>query len=871
MESRSTETVAPEAMVGSPIRILSPGCEVGDRYEVRSVLGMGGSGVVYAVFDRELRRNVALKVLRSDRMTESALKRFRREVAVARDAQSPNLVRVFDMAQSAESIYLTMELVDGESLARRLERGPLPIDDAIDVARQILAALEALHAISIVHRDIKPSNVMITTDGAVKLTDFGLARRVDSETRATETEAVVGTYEYLSPEQALGDDIDARSDLYSFGILLFECLTGEVPLRSTSSLGTAPAHISKPIPDIRARRKDVPRWLGGIIGRLLNKKRAERYQSAADVLRDLARRRAPRRTLPAAFRWVVLGGVIAVASGVAIYRHLDGSRFAQLAYDGKSGARAMNRRGEVLWSNRFLHPDGRATTVTMADGSRRIIAIESDPDLLDPAGMHRLSIIDPQTGVTQRRVDVPNQFEPFPEFSKTFGACRMTATDIDHDGANEVVISYCHQPYWPSYSLVFDPNRQAAAPVLIAAGHHRLAGTIDIDGDGRDELIFWGPSNRLGWYTGFAAVRVDLEHWSMEHAFASTPDAVYQGTTGRALLWYALIGTGGFDVGVVPRIDAQHRRIVIEHADGSRSFLGFDGFEPGSSTRSAQDRNAARTRAYEALRDAVRLSKAGYHNEAVRRADDAIAGADWAQDVPLGVWARRVRVRVLIEIGRGAEVEPLLRDVMARFDSPADACWEAATAFHLRGDLDSAVRWYREGLRILSESHRGRANFEHIEGLVFALAEMKQWNEVREIMDTYGRAFPAEIDRLRSYRAWLVWRATNHFDESIDARPGAIDFGRYVALEQEAARAGADPKALIAKIDAEANRMSGIYPPALMSLKAVLLAKAGRRSEALELAARAASRAKEISWFEGATRAHRAVIEERLEALRKGV
>ncbi|MCE7957816.1 MAG: serine/threonine protein kinase, partial [Acidobacteria bacterium ACB2] len=164
---------------------------------------------------------MALKVLRADRVSEAALRRFRREAAVARDAASPRLVRVFDIGHAADSLFLTMELVEGESLKERLARGRLPLDETLRVFAEVLRGLQVLHALGIVHRDVKPANVLLASDGTVKLADFGLALHLSAdESRATETGSLVGTVEYLSPEQALGRSLDGRSDLYAAGVVL---------------------------------------------------------------------------------------------------------------------------------------------------------------------------------------------------------------------------------------------------------------------------------------------------------------------------------------------------------------------------------------------------------------------------------------------------------------------------------------------------------------------------------------------------------------------------------------------------------------------------------------------------------------------------
>jgi serine/threonine protein kinase len=168
-------------------RDLPLGILISERYEVRGLLGRGGHGTAYRVFDREVKREIALKLLAQDRETPSALSRLRREVRVARDAQSPRLVRIFDIGTSPWGAYLTMELVEGPSLRDLLRQGPLSIEEAVRIAIQLFEGLAALHGLEIVHRDVKPGNILLSRGGEVKLADFGLARRLDrDETQVTQ-------------------------------------------------------------------------------------------------------------------------------------------------------------------------------------------------------------------------------------------------------------------------------------------------------------------------------------------------------------------------------------------------------------------------------------------------------------------------------------------------------------------------------------------------------------------------------------------------------------------------------------------------------------------------------------------------------------
>jgi serine/threonine protein kinase len=236
----STETIGAGAAARSAAEILFADSELGDRYTIREVLGTGGFGIVYRALDLELGEQIALKVLHRDRWSDGALKRFRREVAVARQVTSPHVVQIYDLGTAPGAFYLTMELVGGGTLAARLHDGPLPIPEVLRIVREILLGLAELHRLGIVHRDIKPGNVLLDGDGRAKVADFGLARRWEGdETRDTETGALVGTADYLAPEVVLRRELDPRTDLYSLGVLLYELLTGQLPHARSSTLGSA--------------------------------------------------------------------------------------------------------------------------------------------------------------------------------------------------------------------------------------------------------------------------------------------------------------------------------------------------------------------------------------------------------------------------------------------------------------------------------------------------------------------------------------------------------------------------------------------------------------------------------------------------------
>jgi serine/threonine-protein kinase len=259
------------------------------RYKIIRKLGSGGMANVYLAEDQELGRRVAIKIL-DDRHAadEQFVERFRREAKNAAGLSQPNIVSIYDRGEAEGTYYIAMEYLDGRSLKELIvSRGPAPISIAIDYARQILAALRFAHRNGIVHRDIKPHNVLVDADARVKVTDFGIARAGASQ--MTEAGSIIGTAQYLSPEQARGTQVDQTSDLYSLGIVLYELLTGSVPFTGESPVEIAMKHLSATPEPPSAKRVDVPHSLDMVVLRALAKDPADRYQNAEEMDADLER------------------------------------------------------------------------------------------------------------------------------------------------------------------------------------------------------------------------------------------------------------------------------------------------------------------------------------------------------------------------------------------------------------------------------------------------------------------------------------------------------------------------------------------------------------------------------------------------------
>jgi serine/threonine-protein kinase len=253
-----------------------------DRYELGPVLGEGGMARVHRGYDRHLRRPVAVKVLAPpyDR-DRGFVERFRREARSAAGLSHPNVVSVFDSGSYHGTHFIVTEFVDGETLADRLRRGPMPPEEAVAVAVDVCRALQAAHHRGLIHRDVKPGNVMLLPDGRVKVVDFGIARAAGSDT-LTRTGVVMGTTAYLAPEQASGQPVDERADLYALGCVLYEMLTGAVPFRADTPVATMYRHVNEDPPP-PSSIQPVPPGLEAVVLRCLEKDPRRRFGSAAEL------------------------------------------------------------------------------------------------------------------------------------------------------------------------------------------------------------------------------------------------------------------------------------------------------------------------------------------------------------------------------------------------------------------------------------------------------------------------------------------------------------------------------------------------------------------------------------------------------------
>ena len=261
---------------------------IAERYELEELVGTGGMSSVYRAHDRLLERDVALKVLHPQFTADTDyVERFRREARSVARLSHPNIVTVIDRGEQDGRQFIVFEYVRGENLKTLLQRvGPLPEEEAVRLALQIARALGFAHDNGLVHRDVKPQNVLLNGDGQAKVTDFGIARSLDVG-GLTQTGTVMGTSDYIAPEQARGSQVDAQSDIYSLGTVLYELLTGEVPFPGDNFVAVAMRHINEPPPSVRERRPDVSPRLDAVIRRAMAKEPRDRFGSMDELCAEL--------------------------------------------------------------------------------------------------------------------------------------------------------------------------------------------------------------------------------------------------------------------------------------------------------------------------------------------------------------------------------------------------------------------------------------------------------------------------------------------------------------------------------------------------------------------------------------------------------
>ncbi|HZZ40701.1 MAG TPA: tetratricopeptide repeat protein [Acidobacteriaceae bacterium] len=440
---------------------LEAGTVLAGRYEILSVLGTGGMGSVYKAQDRELERLVALKVIRPELARNAAIvDRFKQEIRLSHKVTHRNVVRMYDLSEDAGMRFVTMELVAGRDLRSILEdRGKMPPDEAVQVLQQICTALEAAHSVGILHRDLKPQNVMVEDAGRVVVMDFGLARTIEGD-GMTQSGALLGTMEYMSPEQALGKELDQRSDIFALGLIGYEMLTGDMPFKAESAIASLLKRTRERATPISQLDATLPGALTEIIGRCLETDVEQRYKSVGEILKDLEQWREKTAAASLRFtanvpsqgisgRWLLAigGGILAIAlaAGIPIaVRHSRGSppstasalakpsiSLAILPFYNASGNASLDWLSASMAE--MLSSDiGQSAEVRMVSGDRLEqvlkdlhVSANSQPD---PAMMRRVAeFTNAQTVIFGQYIQAGNQIR-----------INTTVLDLTHDARSSV-------------------------------------------------------------------------------------------------------------------------------------------------------------------------------------------------------------------------------------------------------------------------------------------------------------------------------------------------------------------------------------------------------------------------------------------------
>jgi serine/threonine protein kinase len=260
---------------------------IAGRYELEKLVGSGGMSNVFRAHDRLLERTVALKILHEQyTRDEDYVERFRREARAVAQLAHPNIVTVIDRGEQEGRQFIVFEYIDGENLKELSNRGPLEVSEAIRLSLQVARALSFAHARGLVHRDVKPQNVLLNDEGQAKVTDFGIARSLDVH-GVTQTGTVLGTSDYIAPEQARGQKVDPKTDIYSLGVVLYELLSGEVPFSGDNFVAVAMRHVNEPVPSVVEHRPDCPARLDFAIQRAMSKDPEDRFESMDDFAAEL--------------------------------------------------------------------------------------------------------------------------------------------------------------------------------------------------------------------------------------------------------------------------------------------------------------------------------------------------------------------------------------------------------------------------------------------------------------------------------------------------------------------------------------------------------------------------------------------------------
>jgi transcriptional regulator with XRE-family HTH domain/tetratricopeptide (TPR) repeat protein len=561
--------------------------------------------------------------------------------------------------------------------------------------------------------------------------------------------------------------------------------------------------------------------------------------------------------------------VVALAIGTVVWRERNAA-FSEIRNldDGIAG---VSRSGKVLWKVGGVAPleEDRWAFVRMPGGKRVVACVLARSGDFRLETVRTLSLIAADApGPRIRTVTLPidASADLFPNYSRRYYLASISAVDLDGDGVDEILVTYQQVPECVSFTVLYEPVTDQSRVLFVHTGGHHFTGAYDLDGDGKKELLFLCINNAYNWVNALAAIR--LKTWSgpsADDAPVFSPDSTTYVPNEPALVFYALLprDKAPHDPGAVSW-DAGRRALTLRFMSGRKITLDSLGFVLSKTFAVPErQREAFRREAGEHDRESRRLTLAGRYDDALAENRLAVAAAERSGDSTLLEVMKRGLGKALIAAGRTAEGEALLRSLANQSESASEIYYDAAVAFHLRGDLDRAVEFYEAGIGRGGNPEAGKDKHEFIQNEVLALVEKGAYAEALRAIDRFCRRYPHIAHERAVYEEFVHWRKGEiPHPERIDVPLNATDLLRYWMLEFRNA-AGEKPAALLPQVDvliAERNQPFA----ALLSLRAELLSRLGRRAESETAGAEAAAVSREEAKVSVVSRAHVAVIESRL-------
>lgn len=805
------------------------------RFRLDRFLGSGGQADVWLAHDLELDQPVAMKLFRPG-LDAVARERLRREVRLGRELSHPRLVRMFELIEAADRFGVAMEWIPGGTLADRVARGPLGIEEIVRVARELLEALSCLHDAGVLHRDVKPSNVLLDAGGHVRLADFGLARPGGDSGDLTRASVAVGTPGYMSPEQLRGLEPGPGSDLYGLGVTLYLLLTGRPPFAGASEFEVARKHVTETPRSPRGPRPDSPPWLSAFVLRLLEKRPEDRFPDARTALEAFDARRGG--VSPRSRRRVLVGalaGIAAIAAAVSAVRFAPaGVGRGTAARVAATGSRLVGTTddGTELFSHAFRSPIAQLLEVDLGKFGGLVSVATAVPRAL--AGPERLlpseiAAVD-RAGRVLFHVNAEDLvLEWGVEFPKTVRP-ELHAIDLSGDGVPELVVVANHRTFYPSVVLVYWPEHDRWEQVFRSEGH-----VFDVRGDhrnGRGRLFFRAVANNLGYVGVAGAIHVEPPEAKARTARSGLSADGDVGTGGFEPVWLTLFE---LPVNGLNRCElASDGTLTIAGPEVEIRFDRFGNPVPGSlaGTDHALERLSLLRTLYELSRTngprtpeaATRLAA-----EARTRFASLLAERPYATSLAL------VTSRALARTGDVRAGAALLRGAIDDGYGTEDVQWRLAHIEAVVGDLVAARR---RTAALVGAGVSPRATYDGSLLLVRLLVELKDREGMSEfapriLPGTLAGAERERLVRVVQTRFRLLWDELGAEDLSAESSVYFPEGEALAALARwRAGRTGAG--------DAEAMERGAFenpdVAPEFRLARAAALLGTGRSREALEAA-----------------------------------